>query len=66
MDVPCIRCGEVGGVYVDVGTSTEIHCKDCDETYLVGDVKMAIASWASVLNWIHTHPDRKSNPDAAG
>ena len=73
-DVPCLKCGERGSVYVDVAKAGDFHCTECDEYYTVAATVVAIAQWRMVLDWIQAHPDwnsldkpdKKGKPDAAG
>ena len=58
MEVPCIKCGETGGVRIAVDDAHDIYCSECDAEYTMDDVTQTMLAWAQIRDWVKLHPAR--------
>jgi hypothetical protein len=52
----CLRCGEEGGVFVELDLVTTFHCSGCEGHWTGEEVREALEAWARVLEWVATAP----------
>lgn len=54
--LPCLRCGEVGDVYVKLSDVCTFCCTQCDDEFPAAKLAEAIRGYAAVLDWIAKAP----------
>ena len=54
--VNCPKCGECGGVKVDVAGGDACECGECGAEFTVTEVRAVVASWGVLLAWLDSHP----------
>ncbi len=56
--MPCIKCGEIGSVFVAVETGDDMNCGNCSTDFTAADVEVFLDAWRPVLAWLKLHPSR--------
>lgn len=57
--LPCLRCGEVGDVNLNLNEITgdeALYCGNCDAKYGLDEVRDTVATWQKVLAWVDLAP----------
>ncbi len=62
-DVPCIRCGEPGGVRVTLRDVACFDCAGCDAGFTADEVREGIRRWRVVLAWLAVAPAYQEKGD---
>ena len=58
-DVPCLKCGEVGGMNLNINgmdDSAAFKCSECDAEFGVEDVMLVLDTWRAAIEWIRSAP----------
>lgn len=50
--LPCIKCGEQSAITLDLSDLGTLHCEECDNTYMLAEVRAALDKWDRVIDWI--------------
>jgi hypothetical protein len=52
----CPVCGQEATVSLDLDDLQTFRCGECDDTFSADDVRIMIADWKRVLDWIALSP----------
>lgn len=58
-DLPCIKCGEIGCLTLNLNgldDSAAFQCSECEAEFSIEDVQNAVAAWQKALTWIEAAP----------
>lgn len=59
-DVPCIKCGVIGCMSLNINgvyDAAAFQCGECDESFGLSDVMLVVESWSHAVEWIKASKD---------
>ncbi len=55
-NLTCLRCGETGGLTLELSEGDRIECSECDGDYTTDDAAEMVGAWVRLLAWVALHP----------
>jgi hypothetical protein len=55
-DLPCLKCGEAGGLTLSLTDLETVYCGECENEYGLADARDAVRHWRRVLAWVDAAP----------
>lgn len=59
LELPCIKCGEIGCLTLNLNgldDSAAFTCAECNGEFGIEEVQQVLGAWSKALAWIETAP----------